>query len=460
MIEQVSENYDIIVVGAGPAGMSAAMAAAEAGASVLLLDDQPAPGGQIYRGILSASKERMKILGASYRDGLKLTQSLLASTVNYRPRATVWQFDEEGSVIFSINGQVHQASAKHIILATGALERPMPIPGWTLPGVMTAGAAQILLKSSSLVPEETVLAGSGPLLYLLASQLIKAGAAPKAIVETQSTQDFFAATRFFPRPGVGWREIFKGLMMLHEIKKAGVPRFNAATNLSAEGTEAVQALTFTAKGDQHRIECSTLLLHQGVVPNTQITRSLRLEHKWNKRQTSFQALSNGVGQTTNLNYSVVGDGRMIGGAKVAALEGRCAGAFVASSFGYQVEPTEVFKLQKQIKKHRAVRSFLDRLYQPPEELLSPADDTIVCRCEAVTAGQIRSYAANGCFGPNQTKAFGRSGMGPCQGRYCALTVTEILAKENSLSQQEVGSYRIRSPIKPITLGEMAQLHKD
>ena len=120
----------------------------------------------------------------------------------------------------------------------------------------------------------------------------------------------------------------------------------------------------------------------------------------------------------------------------------------------------MFKLLKILEKERAIRPFLDRLYQPPKEILTPKDETVVCRCEEVSAVDIRDYAKIGCLGPNQTKAFGRSGMGPCQGRCCGLTVTEILASENKLSQQEVGSYRIRSPIKPVTLGEIAQADDD
>jgi NADPH-dependent 2,4-dienoyl-CoA reductase/sulfur reductase-like enzyme len=460
MSDENQKTYDIIVVGAGPAGMSAATAAAEVGASVLLLDEQPSPGGQIYRGILSAPEARAKILGSSYTEGLAITKAFSQSSVTYQPLATVWQFDESGSLIYSVEGEVTQAKGSHILLATGALERPVPIPGWTLPGVMTAGAAQILLKSSGVVPDNAVLAGSGPLLYLLATQLIRAGSPPKALVETQTFKDALAAMRFFPLRFSAWKMLAKGFLMMREIKKAGIPRYKAAKGFRAEGSKQVEALSFDHKEERLRLECETLLLHQGVVPNTQITRSLRVQHRWNKRQACFHPFTNGVGLTTNSNYSIIGDGRAIAGAQVAVLEGRSAGSFVAASLGFNVDPADVFKQQKIIKKERAVRSFLDRLYQPPKEILTPANGATVCRCEEVTAGKIREYATIGCLGPNQTKAFGRSGMGPCQGRYCGLTVTEILAEENKSSQQETGAYRIRSPIKPVTLSEIAQCSED
>jgi len=430
MSDENQKTYDIIVVGAGPAGMSAATAAAEVGASVLLLDEQPSPGGQIYRGILSAPEARAKILGSSYTEGLAITKAFSQSSVTYQPLATVWQFDESGSLIYSVEGEVTQAKGSHILLATGALERPVPIPG------------------------------SGPLLYLLATQLIRAGSPPKALVETQTFKDALAAMRFFPLRFSAWKMLAKGFLMMREIKKAGIPRYKAAKGFRAEGSKQVEALSFDHKEERLRLECETLLLHQGVVPNTQITRSLRVQHRWNKRQACFHPFTNGVGLTTNSNYSIIGDGRAIAGAQVAVLEGRSAGSFVAASLGFNVDPADVFKQQKIIKKERAVRSFLDRLYQPPKEILTPANGATVCRCEEVTAGKIREYATIGCLGPNQTKAFGRSGMGPCQGRYCGLTVTEILAEENKSSQQETGAYRIRSPIKPVTLSEIAQCSED
>lgn len=114
-------------------------------------------------------------------------------------------------------------------------------------------------------------------------------------------------------------------------------------------------------------------------------------------------------------------------------------------------------IYEELSRGLSIRPFLDKLYAPPKEFLTPADEVNICRCEEVSAGAIRSYVKFGCSGPNQTKAFGRSGMGPCQGRYCGLTVTEILATENNLSHDDVGAYRIRTPLKPITLGEIASL---
>ncbi|MBF9061468.1 FAD/NAD(P)-binding oxidoreductase, partial [Rhodobacterales bacterium HKCCSP123] len=114
-------------------------------------------------------------------------------------------------------------------------------------------------------------------------------------------------------------------------------------------------------------------------------------------------------------------------------------------------------LRSALARELAARPFLDAAYPPVAEALDPADTTIVCRCEEVTAGTIRGHARLGCLGPNQAKAFGRAGMGPCQGRYCGLTVTSLLAGANGRTPDETGYYRIRPPLKPVTLGELAAM---
>jgi hypothetical protein len=169
-------------------------------------------------------------------------------------------------------------------------------------------------------------------------------------------------------------------------------------------------------------------------------------------------VTDAFGQTSNPMLSVAGDGAGIGGAIVAALSGQLSALGAVQRLGLipkETLETVAAPLLKVRTYERAIRPFLDRAYPPSPDILRPADKTIICRCEEVTAGDIRRYAALGCKGPNQAKAFGRSGMGPCQGRFCGLTVTEILASENGLSQQETGVFRIRAPLKPVTLGELA-----
>lgn len=451
---------DLIVVGAGPAGMAAARTAADQGASVLVLDEQPGAGGQIYRSITASGPARGGILGADYMAGRRLADGLAHPRIEHVAGAVVWRVDPSTSVAWSRGGAAEHASARALVVASGALERPVPIPGWTLPGVMTAGAGQILLKSSGVVPRDAVLAGSGPLVYLLAQQLINAGAPPKILVETQPFGAYLRAARHLPAALRGWRQLWKGSVMLAAIRRAGIRRVTGASGLRVLGEDSATALAFTSRNRTEEIACDTVLLHQGVIPNVQITRSLRLSHVWDPAQRCWRPRLDAWGRTDIETIFVAGDGAGIAGAGAAALRGRIAALAALCDMGL-IDGTERDRqagpLRRALRTETAARPLLDTLYAPPQEILTPSDKTIVCRCEEITAGDVRRYARMGCAGPNQAKAFGRAGMGPCQGRYCGLTVSEIMAQANGRTPAEIGYYRIRSPLKPVTLGELATL---
>ena len=458
-------DVDLAVIGSGPAGMSAATVAADAGLSAVVLDEQQHPGGQIYRNVNNTSTGRDQILGESYVKGRQLVNALQQSNANYIPEATVWKVsakpDGADCVInYSVNNLAKKLTASRIIIATGALERSVPVSGWTLPGVFTAGAGQIMLKQSDLVAENSVIAGSGPLNLLLAQQMIRAGTPPLAIVETQTREDLIKSISHIKGALKGWRYLKQGVQMLHEVNSAGVKRYTGASDLKLDGESHVEKISFIRNGKSQAIDCSTVFLHQGVVPNTQITRSLELEHVWDEVQNCFRPKINTWQQTSLNKVYIAGDGGGIGGAAAAQLTGKIAALHVAESvqkLSTLERDDQVQKVRKALQHELAIRPFLDVAYKVPEAILNPDDEVIVCRCEEITAGDIRRYTKLGCKGPNQTKAFGRCGMGPCQGRYCGLTVTEILARENKMHPNEVGYYRIRPPLKPITVGELAAL---
>lgn len=451
------ESVDLLVIGAGPAGMSAALTAAQAGASVVLLDEQPALGGQIYRAITQTDEQRLQLLGSDYADGRALTDAFIASGARHEAGVAVWEVTRDHRVYGLQNGNVRSWRAKCVVLATGAMERPFPIPGWTLPGVMTAGAAQILLKSAKVVPTGgVVLAGCGPLLYLLGWQYLRAGVKIRAIVDTTDRADHRRALAHVGGALRGWRMMAKGLKLMLALRRAGVSFHTSATDLAIEGKTKARALRFNVGGCSHRLEADTVLLHQGVVPNTQISWSLRANHRWDEAQLCWRPEANVWGELDVPGVFIAGDGSGIAGALAAAMQGKLAGLAAAQQIGcLSIAQRDRMALQArtELETHLAIRPFLDTLYRP--KLRVPDDDVIVCRCEEVTAGQVRSHVAVGCVGPNQTKSFSRCGMGPCQGRMCGLTVTEVIADARGVSPSEVGYYRIRPPIKPITLGELA-----
>ncbi|WP_118178640.1 NAD(P)/FAD-dependent oxidoreductase [Paraburkholderia phosphatilytica] len=455
-----ADPAELVIVGGGPAGMAAATLAANLGVEVVLLDEQATPGGQIYRNVSDAPQGRLDVLGPDYTAGRALVDAFRASKARHVGGAAVWQVTAQREVNYLRDGEVKSLQAQQVILCTGAMERPFPIPGWTLPGVLSAGAAQILLKSADTVPSEpVVLAGCGPLLYLLGWQYVRAGVPVRAIVDTTDSADRRRALAHLGGALAGWRYLKKGLAMMRVLRRAGVPFYEGASGLAVEGDDAARALRFTCNGREQRIESRVVLLHQGVVPNTQFTWSLRAKHRWDDAQLCFVPEVDEWGALDLPGLYVAGDGRGIGGALAAALQGQLAALGAVSATG-RIAAAErdrrAAPVRAELSTHLRVRPFLDALYRPKPQNRIPADDVLVCRCEEVTAGTLREHVALGCTGPNQAKSFGRCGMGPCQGRLCGLTVTEVIADARKVTPAEVGYYRIRPPIKPITLGELAR----
>lgn len=447
----MNASYDVIVVGAGPAGLAAASVTARAGLSTLLLDENPGVGGQIYRGITSTPVSNRTILGEDYWAGTALAAETKTSGAEIVNGATVWSLDPERLVGVSIAGQARLIQARRVIVATGSQERPFPIPGWTLPGVMTAGAAQTALKAYGMVPSgRTVLAGSGPLLWLLAAQLLRARVKIDAILDTTPRLNWVRALIGLPdfllSPNFG-----KGLRLLREVR-GKVPIFHAES-IEAVGTDRLTEVVF----DGGRLPADLLLLHQGVVPNVNLAMAAGVAHDWSEQQLCFQPVLDADFNSSVPGIAVAGDGAGIGGATAAAERGRIAGFAAVRALRPEASVPDTQPLRQKLQREEMGRAFLDWLYRPAESLRRPTGDTIACRCEEVTAEQVRTTARMGCEGPNQMKAFLRCGMGPCQGRLCGLTVTELIAAERAVSPAEVGYYRLRPPVKPITLGELASL---
>jgi len=461
-------NCDLLVIGAGPAGLAAATCAAELGLDTVLIDEQPAPGGQIYRAIGSTPVQDRAILGADYWHGLDLLEPFRRCSTRYIAGAMVWAVNrlEDGkfevAYTTTADHQAHLLLARHVTLATGAQERPFPIPGWTLPGVITAGAAQILLKTSGVVPEgTTVLAGGGPLLYLLAWQYLNAGVKIHSILQTtppgQWRHALPHAWGFLRSPYLG-----KGMKLLSAVR-AAVPIVTGVTAIEAlpgPGTGQLAELRYSAGGKTRTLAVDQLLLHQGVVPNTNLSRAIGADHAWSDRQDCWEPAVDAFGATSLPQLTIAGDGAGIVGAVAAEHRGRLAALHAAASLGHIDSKAR----DRAAAPHRAAlaraargREFFETLYRAAPALRRPVGDTIVCRCEEVTAEQVRQAARMGCQGPNQMKAFLRCGMGPCQGRFCGLTVTELIADEQGRHPRDVGYYRIRFPIKPVTLGEIATL---
>ncbi len=457
-------DVELIIIGAGPAGMAAATTAANEGATVLLFDEQSQAGGQIYRNVKNQSNrlDNKNYFGKDYLSGKKHVDALEHENIKIEYGATVWRIEDGRHVVWSKNGISKISSAKHILLATGAQERPVPFPGWTLPGVMTAGAAQILMKTSGLLPRDAILAGSGPLLYLIAVQMIDAGAPPKALVETQTFKKTLSAAKHLPNALFAANTLFKGLGFLRKIKEAKIKvakikRYTACSGFRAEDSvDGSIEFSFDYRNINHKIKTPLLLTHQGIVPSTHLSRASGISHRWNETQKAFHPITDLWGQSETPTIHVAGDGASIGGAETAQAAGRLTALNIVHHLGHlnKDERDKKAKADRSLfNRALSIRPLLDNLYAPLPEFLSPPNETIVCRCEEVTAADIRQSIAEGAAGHRQVKTSLRNGMGPCQGRMCDLTVRGILID----SGINPDAPRARTPIKPIKLGEIANL---
>lgn len=450
-------TYDVVVIGAGPAGLAAASEAARAGLDTLLVDENVGPGGQIYRSITSTPVESRAVLGPDYWAGEALVGELNESGASVVQGATVWSLDPDLQLAISLAGQSRLIQARRVVIATGAMERPFPIPGWTLPGVMTAGAAQTALKAAGLAPDgRTVLAGTGPLLLLLAAQILRAGGTLDLILDTTPIGNVIRALPH--APGFVLSPLLrKGLALKREVE-GRLRMVRRVTSLSAEGDGAVQSVTYAVKGGAPvTVAADNLLLHQGVVPNTNLAMAAGIAHDWDVRQHCWCPALDEDGRSSLEGIFIAGDGAGIAGAVAAELRGRLAGLAVARDLGARSIIPDTQRIRQRLQREERARPFLEALFEPAKEMRAPTGATIACRCEEVTAEDVRRAAGLGCLGPNQLKAFTRAGMGPCQGRMCGLTLTELIAETHDMAPADVGHLRIRPPVKPLALSEFAAM---
>ena len=463
----------LAIIGAGPAGMFAAIAAREHGADVLVLDEQPAPGGQIYRNVETVTAERpetARVLGGDYAAGAALVRAFRGCGAEYLPRTSVWEVstvarreDARAPLELGIlrDGVAEIVHAHCVIVASGAQERAVPVPGATLPGVMGAGGAQSLLKGAGLVPDvPVVIAGSGPLVYLVAWQLARAGAPVRAVLLTMRAGWMSRAGGALPEAlampgalckGIGWRRALtaRSVKVMH------------VRELAIEGRERVESVRFRHRGRERSMQASLVLLHEGVIPNAHLTLAARLDHVWDARQHAFRPVVDEWGRTSEPGVLVAGDGARILGAEAAVETGRIAALEAAYRLGrIRVHERDVLATphRASLARHRRFREFLDFTFEPVPTVRRPSDPAVtVCRCEEVTVAEIERVIGHGCPGPNQAKAFTRCGMGPCQGRMCGAVVSEIFAERRHVGVGTAGHYRIRPPVKPVTVGELAGL---
>lgn len=449
-------QMDLVVVGAGPAGLSAACAARDCGLEVALVDEQASPGGQLFRNIESP-------LAKAFLDekeravGTALVERFRRSGTNYFPQTRVWGL-EPGKVYCTGNGKGFSLAASCVVVAPGGMERPVPFPGWTLPGVMGAGGADILLRSGGLVATEpdgpVVLAGNGPLLLLLLGHLLDRGVKIAAWLDTGRWLYRFLSAGLMPAGILDPAYMAKGIRMGLRALRSGVPIIRGVTDIRAEGSERLEKVTFRTGGETRVIETGTLLRHEGIIPRTHILNSMNAKHRWDSVQRYMYPVADENGATSIDGVYVAGDSSYVHGGDASLAKGTLAGIDAARRLGvisdgeakYRSEP-----VRRNLRRMRTGRVFLRYVFAPNPNIFDVPDETMVCRCECVTAGNIRRAVDEGYLDVNEIKRFTRCGMGQCQGRMCGPGLVEIAAAARAVSPEKVGWLQIRQPFSPVTL---------
>ncbi|NDV19482.1 FAD-binding protein [Pseudodesulfovibrio sp. JC047] len=447
--------WDVIIVGAGPAGMCAALETTGHGLRTLVLDRQMEPGGQIYRSV--GSSAMVDKLGSDYAAGLPLVKKFNASDAQFESGANVWDIAPD-RVYYSRQGKSYCEQARHVILATGAMERPVPLPGWTLPGVMGSGASDVLLKSSSLLPEgPVVLCGNGPLILQAAVHLSQFDIPVAGVLLTGRLGNALRATKYAlgacSRPGYFLHGVNLAIQTLFKHKCV----FEAQDIRISEKGQGLEVLFATRSGKKKELTASTVLLHEGVISESRITRLARCRHTWDQCQRYWHVDADLWGQTSVPGLRTAGDTASVRGAVAAQAEGHLVGLDVCRELGsipMSQRDDEARPHLRIIKRCKSLQPFLDEYFAPTPSMLQPAADAIVCRCEELTAGELREAINEGCYSPNGLKSQARPGMGTCQGRVCGQAVAEMIADAHGIPLENLPLYTAQPPLFPLRLGEL------
>ncbi|WP_332116593.1 NAD(P)/FAD-dependent oxidoreductase [Azorhizobium caulinodans] len=455
----------VVVVGAGPAGVRAVEQLVAAGLRPVWIDEAPDGGGRIYqRPPQALTRDAVKLYGFEAKRARAVHGTLdgLKTQTDWRPDTLVWHIDTRSRRLETLSaGQHASLEFDAALLCTGAMDRVVPVPGWTRPGVTTLGAAQIALKTQGCaIGDRVALMGTGPLLWLLAYQYLKAGARPAALLDTTP---FAHKARHAAGLLAGGAVFWKGLYYVAAVRAAGVPVFEGITPRAIEGRDdEVTGLAFsTASGRERRIACDALAMGWGLKPEAQLADLAGVTFRFDELQHNWVPERDMAGRTKVPGIYLAGDGAGIGGADAAELAGARAALALLEDTGQAVDAARIHALQEKIARMLPFRAALEQAFPFPAEFARTVpDETLVCRCEAITAGDLRAAAGAPPTGPapelNRAKAFTRLGMGRCQGRVCGPAGAEILAAARGTPVASIGRLRGQPPVKPVPLAEAAE----
>jgi D-hydroxyproline dehydrogenase subunit alpha len=460
------ETIDVAVVGAGPAGLAAAIAAAEAGAEVLVLDENPDVGGQIYRQPPSAFRKRGAAVAQAkdHAAGKTLIARARSLPIRFRHGATVWGvFD--GTRVACVDAEgAFEVVARRLILATGAYDRPVAFPGWTLPGVMTAGGLQNLLKSQAVLPGRRVaVIGTGPLILVVARQLLASGAEVAVVAESASyLTNWRSALSIVSEPGL----MLEGARYILALRRSGVPYLTSHGVVRADGGDVVRSLTTAdlgrdgraIPGRERRWDVDVVCVGYGFLSSVELVAQAGARLRFEPSFDAWVPERDDDMRTSLEAVFAVGDGAGVAGSVVAELEGHIAGRAAARDLDFdRADGGTVVSARSRLARLTRFRRGIDTLYRFRPGLLDAIDgDTVICRCEEVLASQVDEAIAAGADHVNEVKGWTRCGMGLCQGRLCASTLAHIVGAAVGGTHEQVGPYTVRPPAKPVPIAALIE----
>ncbi len=443
----------IAVVGAGPAGIRAVETLLAHGVRPVWVDEAPRAGGQIYRRPppnFQRSADALYGFEAPKAQRLHRAADAAATQADYRPSTLVWDIADGALHIADTNGS-QTVPFEAAILATGATDRIIPLPGWTLPGVYSLGGAQTALKAQAVaIGRRCLFFGTGPLLYLVAYQYAKAGANVAGVLDTGGAT---GRRRALPSLLANSPALAKGLYYLAWLRSHGVRIESGIEPLAVLGKAQAEGLRFRdAAGAMREIEADAIAFGYGLRSETQLADLAGCRFAFDPIDRQWLPEKDAAGRALGMaNIYLAGDGAGITGADAAEVAGERAAFALLSDRGKAVSAERCQLLERRLAKLRHFRAGLAQAFPFPAHLARRiGDETILCRCEAVSAGSLRAAIGGiDAHDVNRAKAYSRVGMGRCQGRLCGLAAADVLAAALNRDIAGVGRLRGQPPVKPL-----------